>query len=103
MAVKVPASVPDCCRGVGPSKTLVLQLPCHGYLRVSLSSVRKRVIFNLRKGYIGTELVIMDFEQITKTIPYVAHLSPNFHTTPRGGLLTLVGFNAHQARIHGSL
>ncbi|GBN63813.1 hypothetical protein AVEN_190365-1 [Araneus ventricosus] len=43
---------------------------------------------NQHEGYFGTDLVILNLGQMTRTTPELAPPSPNFHATPTGGRLT---------------
>ncbi|GBM08527.1 hypothetical protein AVEN_69752-1 [Araneus ventricosus] len=44
--------------------------------------------FEATRGSFGTDLVIFNLGQITRTTPELAHPSPNFHAIPAGGRLT---------------
>ncbi|GBO02126.1 hypothetical protein AVEN_154094-1 [Araneus ventricosus] len=55
-------------------------------LMFSLVILRSR--FEQHEGYFGTNLVILNLGQMTRTTPELAPPSPNFHATPTGGRLT---------------
>ncbi|GFY08552.1 hypothetical protein TNCV_809851 [Trichonephila clavipes] len=41
-----------------------------------------------RQGLLAVDLIILNHGQLTRTIHELAHLSPNYHTTPMGGHLS---------------
>ncbi|GFU62005.1 hypothetical protein TNCV_2306391 [Trichonephila clavipes] len=43
------------------------------------------------RGFLVTVIVILNHGQVTRTTPELAHLSPNYPTTPTGGRLRLDG------------
>ncbi|GFV43781.1 hypothetical protein TNCV_4609391 [Trichonephila clavipes] len=45
----------------------------------------------------ATDLVILIHAQVTRTTPELAPSSPNFHSTPTGGYLSLDRFNVHRS------
>ncbi|GFW85384.1 uncharacterized protein TNCV_144291 [Trichonephila clavipes] len=47
------------------------------------------------RGLLATDHVILNHAQVTWTTPELASPSPNFHTTPTGGLSALDRFNVH--------
>ncbi|GFV01031.1 hypothetical protein TNCV_1009521 [Trichonephila clavipes] len=53
------------------------------------------------QGLLVMDLVILNHGQVIRTTPELAHSSPNFHTTPTRGRLSLDIFNVHQAPLHG--
>ncbi|GFV56507.1 hypothetical protein TNCV_2276451 [Trichonephila clavipes] len=54
-------------------------------------------------GLLATNLVTLNHGQVTKTIPELAPNSPNFHTKPTGGHLSLDIFNVHQPPLQRGL
>ncbi|GFX41269.1 hypothetical protein TNCV_2219671 [Trichonephila clavipes] len=40
------------------------------------------------RGFLATDLVILNHGQVTRTTPELATLSPNYHTTPMGRRLS---------------
>ncbi|GBM36875.1 hypothetical protein AVEN_82859-1 [Araneus ventricosus] len=59
------------------------------------------------EGYFGTDLVILNLGQMTRTTPELAPPSLNFHATPTGGRLTtmfdLTCNRPHTRRIFGGI
>ncbi|GBO37013.1 hypothetical protein AVEN_240801-1 [Araneus ventricosus] len=59
------------------------------------------------EGYFGTDLVILNLGQMTRTTPGLAPPSPNFHATPAGGRLAttydLACSRPHARRICGGI
>ncbi|GBO15086.1 hypothetical protein AVEN_237407-1 [Araneus ventricosus] len=54
---------------------------------------------DIRSGDFGTDLVILNCGQMTRTTPDLAPPSPNFRTTPAGGRLApYVRFDVQQAQ-----
>ncbi|GFX52311.1 hypothetical protein TNCV_5037381 [Trichonephila clavipes] len=53
------------------------------------------------RGFLATYLAVLNHGQLTRTTPELATHSPNFHTTPKSGLLSLDIFNLHQPSLHG--
>ncbi|GFW44600.1 hypothetical protein TNCV_4481461 [Trichonephila clavipes] len=50
---------------------------------------------------LATNLAILNHGQVTKTKPELVHPSPNFHSTPTVGHLSLDIFNVHRTPLHG--
>ncbi|GFV58814.1 hypothetical protein TNCV_3731501 [Trichonephila clavipes] len=57
-----------------------------GYIYVALYKAARRLLV--------TDLITLNHGQVTRMTPKNALPSPNFHTTPTGGRLSLVRFNA---------
>ncbi|GFU37324.1 hypothetical protein TNCV_4273121 [Trichonephila clavipes] len=53
------------------------------------------------RGSLAMDLVILNHGQVTMTTPEFEVPSPNFHTIPTEGRLSLDRFNAHQFPLHG--
>ncbi|GBM66184.1 hypothetical protein AVEN_246404-1 [Araneus ventricosus] len=54
----------------------------------SVETLGSESAFGQHEGYFGTDLVILNLGQMTRTTPELAPPSPNFHATPAGGRLT---------------
>ncbi|GFV12117.1 hypothetical protein TNCV_1796041 [Trichonephila clavipes] len=52
--------------------------------------------YKAARGLLATDLVILNHGQVTRTTPETAHPSPNFHTTPTGGRLSLNRYHAQR-------
>ncbi|GBL89119.1 hypothetical protein AVEN_255251-1 [Araneus ventricosus] len=60
--------------------------------------------FEATRGCFGADLLILNYDQMTRTKPELEPPFPNLRTTPAGGLLTHFRFSVHQAHEHtGSL
>ncbi|GFX13736.1 uncharacterized protein TNCV_599461 [Trichonephila clavipes] len=53
------------------------------------------------RGLLGTDLVILNHGQVTKTTPELAPFSPSFHTISMGGCLSHYRFNVHRPPLRG--
>ncbi|GFX45051.1 hypothetical protein TNCV_3431001 [Trichonephila clavipes] len=53
------------------------------------------------QGLLVTDLVILNHGQVTWTTPEMTPSSPNFHTTPTKGRLSLDIFNVHRSPLNG--
>ncbi|GFU98039.1 zinc finger protein 227 [Trichonephila clavipes] len=53
------------------------------------------------RGFLSTDLVLLNHGQVKRMPSEMAPLSPNFHTTPMGGRLSLDRFNRHRSPLHG--
>ncbi|GFW54835.1 hypothetical protein TNCV_2654751 [Trichonephila clavipes] len=52
--------------------------------------------YSVTQGLWVTDLVILNYDQVTRTTPELVPPSPNFHTTPMEGRLNSDRFNVHQ-------
>ncbi|GFU78466.1 hypothetical protein TNCV_2300781 [Trichonephila clavipes] len=56
------------------------------YLWSKLRTTRRvRYVQSATRGFLATDLVILNHGQVTRMTPEVASPSPNYHTTPTGG------------------
>ncbi|GFX06523.1 hypothetical protein TNCV_3017571 [Trichonephila clavipes] len=70
------------------------------YIEERTRSSNKNARRGATRGFLVTDLVILNRSQVTKTTPKQAHFCPNFHTTPTEGCLSFNRFNVHRS-LHG--
>ncbi|GBN71404.1 hypothetical protein AVEN_90135-1 [Araneus ventricosus] len=55
--------------------------------RICVTDFKRIRLGKHHESYFGTDLVILNHGQMTRTTPELAPFSPNFHATPTGGRL----------------
>ncbi|GBN25944.1 hypothetical protein AVEN_273345-1 [Araneus ventricosus] len=86
---------------MGKPKWAILALQPLGFQNAKLNEIVTLKEKEL-EGYFGTDLVILNLGQVTRTSFELAPPSPNFLTTPAGGRLAHARFEVYQAHKDGA-
>ncbi|GFS59136.1 hypothetical protein TNCV_70131 [Trichonephila clavipes] len=72
-------------------------------VQITRSVAKALMQLNTTRGFLTTDFVILNHGQVTRTTPELAPRSPNYHTTPTGGRVSLPytkGIQRHEAQTH---